>query len=116
MTEGPDAPAGQHNRRSDDVSVATLAAIGDVAAAGSTDVIESRLAQNDGIVSDDGALYARGIAVDVVGGFYVQNRGAGTAYGQRRGLSFGAGGQIGRASCVARGCSDVEIAVGAVYS
>src|SRR3546814_4488130 len=40
----------------------------------------------------DGALYARGIAVDVVGGFYVQNSGAGTDYGQRRGLSFGAGG------------------------
>src|SRR3546814_7129397 len=61
LTDGADAPAGQLNLRSDDVIVATLAAIGDVAAAGSTDAIESRLAQNDGIVSDDGALYARGI-------------------------------------------------------
>src|SRR3546814_18464636 len=91
LTDGADAPAGQLNLRSDDVIVATLAAIGDVAAAGSTDAIESRLAQNDGIVSDDCDLYARGIAVDLVGGFYVQHSGPGTDAGQRRGLRMGAG-------------------------
>ena len=41
---------------------------------------------------DDGALYAGGIDVSVFGGFYVQNSGAGTDYGERRGLTFGAGG------------------------
>ena len=92
LTGDTDAPAGQLNLRSDDVIVATLDAIADVAAAGGIDAIESRLARNDGIVSDAGALYAGGIDATVVGGFYVQNSGAGTAYGQRRGLSFGAGG------------------------
>lgn len=86
------APAGMLNLASEDVIVATLAAIDDVAAATTTDAIEERLAQNDGITSDDGALYAGGINVSVFNGFYVQNSGAGTDYGERRGLTFGAGG------------------------
>lgn len=83
------APAGQLNLVSEDVIVATLAAIDDVAAASSTDAIEDRLAQNDGITSDDGALVAGGINVGVSGGFYVQNSG-GSDFGERRGLTFGA--------------------------
>src|SRR3546814_2491074 len=67
LTGDTDTPAGQLNLRSDDVIVATLDAIADVAAAGGIDAIESRLAQNDGIVSDDGALYAGGIAAGVTG-------------------------------------------------
>ncbi|NIJ35588.1 hypothetical protein FHR22_000237 [Sphingopyxis panaciterrae] len=84
------AVAGRLNLVSEDVIVATLDAIDDVAAATTTDAIEDRLAQNDGITSDDGALFAGGIDVGVSGGFYVQNSGAGTDFGQRRGLSFGA--------------------------
>ena len=87
-----DTPAGMLRIASEDVIVATLAAIDDVAAATTTDAIEERLAQNDGIISDDGALYAGGINVSVFNGFYVQNSGAGTDYGERRGLTFGAGG------------------------
>lgn len=83
------APAGQLNLVSEDVIVATLAAIDDVAAAGSTDAIEDRLAQNDGITSDEGAIVAGGINVGVSGGFYVQNSG-GSDFGERRGLTFGA--------------------------
>ncbi|WP_411339266.1 hypothetical protein V6U71_15345 [Sphingopyxis sp. J-6] len=83
------APAGRLNLASEDVIVATLAAIDDVAAAGSTDTIEDRLAQNDGITSDEGALFAGGINVGVSGGFYVQNSG-GSDFGERRGLTFGA--------------------------
>ncbi|MDO9370911.1 MAG: hypothetical protein Q7T68_20290 [Sphingopyxis sp.] len=86
------APAGQLTMASDDIIVATAAAIADVGTATTTDAIETRLAQNDGIVLDEGALFARGIRADVVGGFYVQNSGSGTAYAQRRGLTFGAGG------------------------
>jgi hypothetical protein len=86
------APAGQLNMRSEDIIVATAAAIGDVGAATTTDAIETRLAQNDGIVLGEGALFARGIRAEVAGGFYVQNSGSGTRYGERRGLSFGAGG------------------------
>src|SRR3546814_8317272 len=44
------------------------------------------------ILRDEGALFARGIRAEVVGGFYVQNSGAGTETAQRRGLTFGAGG------------------------
>ncbi len=87
-----DAPAGLLRIESDDVIVATLAAIGDVAAAPTIGAIEQRLAQNDGVTSDDGALYAGGITVRVVGGFYVQNSGAGTDFSERRGMTFGAGG------------------------
>jgi hypothetical protein len=85
-------PAGQLNMVSDDIIVATAAAITDVGAATTTDEIETRLAQNDGVVLDEGSLFARGIRFDVVGGVYVQNSGAGTQFAQRRGLTFGDGG------------------------
>ncbi|MBJ7440773.1 MAG: hypothetical protein JHD35_17345 [Sphingopyxis sp.] len=84
--------AGQLNMVSDDIIVATIAAINDVGAATTTDAIEARLAQNDGIVLDEGSLFARGIRAEVIGGFYVQNSGAGTDFTSRRGLTFGAGG------------------------
>ncbi|PQM26784.1 hypothetical protein CVO77_17495 [Sphingopyxis lindanitolerans] len=85
-----DAPGGQLNLRSDDVIVATPGAIDDVANATTLDAIETRLAQNDGIILDEGALFARGIGF--IGNAYVQNSGSGTDYAQRRGLTFGAGG------------------------
>src|SRR3546814_10790661 len=85
-------PAGQLNMISDDIIVATAEAIADVGAATSTAAINTRLEQNDGILLDEGALFARGIRAEVVGGFYVQNSGAGTETAQRRGLTFGAGG------------------------
>ena len=91
LVNGAD-PAGQLNLVSNDVIVATAEAIADVGAATSTSAINTRLAQNDGVVLDEGALFARGIRAQVVGGFYVQNSGAGTDLAQRRGLTFGAGG------------------------
>ena len=91
LVNGTDA-AGQLNLVSDDVIVATAEAIADVGAATTTDAINTRLADNDGVVLDEGALLARGIRAEVVGGFYVQNSGAGTELDQRRGLTFGAGG------------------------
>lgn len=86
------AAAGQLNMVSDDIIVATTAAINDVGAATTTDAIEARLAQNDGVLLDEGSLFARGIRAEVIGGFYVQNSGAGTEFANRRGLTFGAGG------------------------
>jgi hypothetical protein len=86
------APGGQLNMASDDIIVATEAAIAAVGAATTTDAINTRLGQNDGVTLDEGALFARGIRADVAGGFYVQNSGAGTDFAQRRGLTFGAGG------------------------
>ncbi|WP_428682992.1 hypothetical protein [Sphingopyxis sp.] len=86
------APGGQLNMASDDIIVATAAAITDVGNATTTDAINTRLGQNDGIVLDEGALFARGIRFSVSGGVYVQNSGAGTDFGQRRGLTFGDGG------------------------
>ncbi len=86
------APGGQLNMVSDDIIVATQAAITAVGAATGIDAINARLGQNDGVLLDEGALFARGIRADVAGGFYVQNSGAGTAFGERRGLTFGAGG------------------------
>ncbi len=86
------APGGQLNLQSNDIIVATAAAITDVGLATTTDAIEARLALNDGIILDEGSLVARGIRADVVGGFYVQNSGTGTEFANRRGLTFGAGG------------------------
>ena len=84
--------AGRLNMASDDIIVATQAAITAVGAATTTNAIDARLGENDGVVLDEGALFARGIGAQVAGGFYVQNSGAGTDFGQRRGLTFGAGG------------------------
>jgi len=85
-------PAGQPNMVSEDIIVATAGAIADVGAATTTDAINARLAENDGVVLDEGALFARGIRAEVIGGFYVQNSGSGTDLAARRGLTFGAGG------------------------
>ncbi len=92
LTGANNTPGGQLNMVSDDIIVATQAAITAVANATTIDAINARLGENDGVVLDEGALLARGIRADVVGGFYVQNSGAGTDFGQRRGLTFGAGG------------------------
>ncbi|MHA4838371.1 hypothetical protein [Sphingopyxis sp. MSC1_008] len=86
------APGGQLNMASDDIIVATEAAITAVGAAATIDAINARLGENDGVTLDEGALFARGIRADVAGGLYVQNSGAGTDFAQRRGLTFGAGG------------------------
>lgn len=86
------SPAGLLNLVSNDVIVATQAAITAVGAATTTNAISTRLGENDGVVLDEGALFARGIRANVSGGFYVQNSGASTELGQRRGLTFGAGG------------------------
>lgn len=89
-TSGVSTPGGLLTLESEDVIVATASAIADVAAAADIDAIDDRLAQNDGVTSDEGALFAGGIDVSVVGGFYVQNSGLGTRFAQRRGLTFGA--------------------------
>jgi filamentous hemagglutinin family protein len=86
------APEGVLDLRGNDIFVATAAAITDVEAATSTSASDTRLAQNDGVTSDEGALFAGGINVTTSRGFYVQNSGAGTDYAQRRGLTFAAGG------------------------
>jgi hypothetical protein len=79
---------------SEDIIVATLSAIADVGAATSVSAINDRLALNDGITNDQGAIAAKGIDVTARNGFYVQNSGiagvAGRDYANRRGLSFGA--------------------------
>ena len=90
LTGTGSAPGGMLNLQSDDVIVATAAAITAVGAATTVDAIDDRLAQNDGIVLDQGALSAGGIDVGVIGGFYVQNSGTSDAFADRRGLTFGA--------------------------
>lgn len=79
-----------------DILVATPAAIADIAAATTADQINDRLGLNDGVLSDQGNLAARGIVVGMRGGFYVQNTGQqgfpGRDYANRRGLTVGAGG------------------------
>ena len=72
---------------SDDVIVATAAAIADVAGAAGIGAINQRLSLNDGIILDEGALRAGTISFDVVNGLYVQNLGASDAVSDRRGFT-----------------------------
>ena len=76
----------------DDVVVATASAISDIAGLTDTAAIDERLAQNDGILSDEGALSAGTIAFAVDNGVYVQNSGNGDGFDDRRGFTAGAGG------------------------
>ena len=84
------APGGLLAIEASQTAVATPQAIADIASAPDLSAIEARLARNDGMILDEGSLFARGIRFD--GDVYVQNSGGGTAYPQRRGLTFGAGG------------------------
>lgn len=72
---------------SDDIVVATSAAIADIAAASTTDAIDSRLALNDGIISDEGALSAGELRLSVFGGLYIQNSGTSDRFADRRGFT-----------------------------
>jgi hypothetical protein len=81
--------------RSDDIIVATPAAITDVGALVASDnmgAIDDRLALNDGLTDPQGALRARGITALVTNGLYIQNSGTGVRFDDRRGFTFGAGG------------------------
>lgn len=76
----------------DDVVVATASAISDIAALTDSAAIDERLAQNDGVLGDEGALSAGTIAFAVDNGVYVQNSGDGDGFDDRRGFTAGAGG------------------------
>jgi hypothetical protein len=93
LTDAAGALGGVLRLQSDDVIVATLAAIADVAAAPTLDAINDRLGRNDGITSDQGAIAAKGIEATVARGLYIQNSGvpgiAGRDYASRRGFSVG---------------------------
>ncbi|MBH1998920.1 MAG: histidine kinase [Sphingomonadaceae bacterium] len=69
------------------IYVATLAAIADLTAASSLELREQRLAQNDGVFSDEGALRAGTIRTDVTDGLFIQNTGLSTAFADRRGFT-----------------------------
>ncbi|MBB4641827.1 beta strand repeat-containing protein [Rhizorhapis suberifaciens] len=72
---------------SDDVIVATAAAITDVGNAATMGMINNRLALNDGVVLDEGALRAGTISFDIANGLYIQNLGASDAIADRRGFT-----------------------------
>ncbi len=94
----PDQLSGTLSLRGEDITVATAQAITDISglidSGANVDAIDTRLAQNDGITSDVGALAAGTVILDHTDtdSVYIQNSGVGTAFDQRRGISFGAGG------------------------
>jgi hypothetical protein len=91
LTNGA-ALAGILDLRSQDIAVATPAAI--TAIAGMTDIaqINTRLGQNDGIILGQGVISANAIRMTVRGGAYIQNTGTSTNFADRRGFLTGAGG------------------------
>ncbi len=94
----PDQLSGTLSLRGEDITVATAQAITDISgligSGANVDAVDARLAQNDGITSDIGALAADTVILDHSDddSIYIQNSGAGTAFDQRRGISFGTGG------------------------
>jgi len=92
--QSPDQLAGNLTIEADDIVIATTQAIADIAAMTSTAAIDARLAQNDGITSDIGALAANRITLNhnLDDSVYIQNSGTGTAFADRRGITFGQGG------------------------
>ncbi len=92
--QSPDQLAGNLTIEADDIVIATTQAIADIAGMTSTSAIDARLAQNDGITSDIGALAANRITLNhsLNTSVYIQNSGTGTAFADRRGITFGQGG------------------------
>lgn len=75
---------------SHDIVVATFSAIGDIAEAADIDAIDSRLAMNDGITSEGGALVAGTINLDAINGVFIQNSGSSDELDDRRGFTTNA--------------------------
>lgn len=92
--QSPDQLAGNLTIEADDIVIATAQAIADISVMTSTAAIDARLAQNDGITSDIGALAANRITLNhnLDDSVYIQNSGTGTAFADRRGITFGQGG------------------------
>lgn len=92
--QSPDQLAGNLTIEADDIVIATTQAIADISVMTSTAAIDARLAQNDGITSDIGALAANRITLshNLDDSVYIQNSGTGTAFADRRGITFGQGG------------------------
>lgn len=90
------ALAGTIDLTSDDIVVASPAAITDIINALTLNEIDTRLGINDGVANDVGAFAADALRFSVRNALYVQNSGANTAankaFDARRGLTFGSGG------------------------
>ena len=86
------APAGTLSLSSNDIVVATSAAISDIAGLTSTSAIDDRLARNDGVLREDGALIGGTIRFSALNNLLVQNSGSSDAYNDRRGFTAGSGG------------------------
>lgn len=92
--QSADQLAGNLTITGEDIVIATTQAITDISSMTSTSAIDARLAQNDGIINDIGALSANRITLNhsLDDSVYIQNSGTGTAFDDRRGITFGAGG------------------------
>lgn len=89
---GPNGLGGTLSLSADDVVVATADAITAIASLTDSAAIDERLAQNDDVLSDEGALSANTIAFAASNGVYVQNSGDGSDFEDRRGFTAGGGG------------------------
>lgn len=72
---------------SEDIAIATMSAIADIAVASDIASINTRLGMNDGVTSDDGALVADSITLDVQNGVFIQNSGTNDQFANRRGFT-----------------------------
>ena len=88
LTEANPIPGGQLTLAADTVIIATEQALVDVINAPDVDAITDRLAENDGIIANNGAVIANGINIVASNGIYVQNSGANSGIDARRGLTF----------------------------
>lgn len=91
VTDANGGLAGQLDLIAQTITAATDAAAADIAGATVADA-DTRLANNDGIVRDDGFFQADGITFAVSNGLFIQNSAAGTDFDDRRGFVVGDGG------------------------
>ncbi len=84
---GSNGLGGTLRLQSADIAVASMTAITDIAAMTDLAQIDGRLAQNDGVTDDMGALSGNRLELDVRGGAYIQNSGVDSSYANRRGFT-----------------------------
>ena len=87
LSDGNGALGGVLTLSAPSIFAASQSAIADVGAAQSLAARALRLAQNDGLVSDEGMLRAGAIQIAVTDGLYIQNSGLSNRFSDRRGFT-----------------------------
>lgn len=90
IRDGANALAGTLNLNSDNIIAMSASAMTEIAGQTDRNLINTRLGQNDGFVSDDGMLSANIVNLNAGSNIFVQNTGSSTFFRDRRGITANA--------------------------